>query len=175
MRFWRAAAVLLAIGRLRGAEQTTFEFHSSFWVNLHHVLYNQAAGRKDGRGPDFSGLSVGEAATWTAVLDYYGAQMATRELLDPAMTHINQALAAAGGGELRSGGRAIPAELAGVLQKAAPIYRARWWAAHDQKNREWIAQAEPLIAAHEAALRPAIARAYGTRWPKGRMQDRKST
>ena len=40
------------------------------------------------------------------------------------------------------------------------------WQDHDRKNREWIAAATPLVAKHEAVLKPALTRAFDTPWEK---------
>ena len=41
---WGGGAGALGAGRdwAGAAQQTTFYFHSNFWVNLHHFLYEQA-------------------------------------------------------------------------------------------------------------------------------------
>src|SRR5215470_2522452 len=88
----------LAICFLPGAfaAQTTFEFHSSFWVNLHHVLYNQAAGKNDGRLPDLTALTPAETAAWNEALSYYESDLAHHEFLEFRMILIDHALSTAG-------------------------------------------------------------------------------
>jgi hypothetical protein len=158
----------LAAAALHGspASQTTFDFHSGFWTNLHFVLYNQAAGRKDGRDPDLSALSTTEKATWNEALGYYGASVIDYQFGDFPMILISQALALAEGAARVEGKEPVY----NVLEKAAPVYRAHWWTEHDRKNRAWIDQITPLIAAHEGALRPALARAYDAPWPEERIR-----
>lgn len=149
--------------------QTTFEFHSSFWVNLHHTLYNQATGKKAGRIPNLTALNAEEAAAWNAALEYYERNFADLQLLDGAMTRINGELVRAPHADSLEGTELRP-PLLPILEKAAPVYRAHWWAEHDRKNREWIDQVTPSIAEHEKDLRPALAHAYHTAWPKGRIR-----
>ncbi len=36
-------------------------------------------------------------------------------------------------------------DLVAALERAAPVYRAHWWAQQDQANRDWIAQVSPII------------------------------
>jgi hypothetical protein len=169
----RFAALFLAAGLNSSAvfgqaSQTTFDFHSGFWVNLHHTLYNQAAGNKAGRAPNLSALNATEATAWNAALDYYDRNLAGKDLLDFSMTRINTALAKAGNAASLKGA-GVPEPLSQLLENAAPVYRAQWWAEHDRKNHAWIDGVTPLIAQYESALKPAFARAYDTPWPKGRI------
>src|SRR5687768_3127424 len=67
------------------------EFHSAFWINLHHLLYGAAWERRpdDGRRrniPDMpaplpSTLSGEERAAWESAVDYYDRTLASRDLL----------------------------------------------------------------------------------------------
>lgn len=160
-----ASSSLIAWVAMGQTRQTTFEFHSGMWLNLHHTLYYQAVGIKAGRVPDLSALSSAETGVWNQALHYYGRSLVNHNLLEVSMARINQALAnAANASDLQAPG--LSREMDQVLEAAAPIYRARFWADHDRNNQEWIASAIPLIAKHEDALKPALARAYDTPWPK---------
>src|ERR1700680_3924668 len=55
--------------------------------------------------------------------------------------------------------------LVGILEKAAPVYRARWWPQHNRANLAWIAAATPSVAKYEAALKKELSTAYQTPWP----------
>jgi hypothetical protein len=146
--------------------QTTFDFHSSFWVNLHHTLYNQAFVQRVGRAPDLSVLNPTEVAAWNEAVAYYGESVINHDFLESDMGRINAALARAGNATSLGTPHEITKDLAAILEKVAPIYRAHWWPDHDRKNREWIAAATPLVAKHEAVLKPALARAFDTPWEK---------
>lgn len=64
-----------------GSEDTyPFEFHSGFWINLHHFLYEQALLRRRGDKPDPARsstanpngtLSPEQQQLWNAAVDYY--------------------------------------------------------------------------------------------------------
>jgi hypothetical protein len=151
------------------AVQTTFEFHSGFWVNLHHTLYNQVAGRRAGRAPNLSSLNPAETLAWTEALDYYERKFAGHDLGEFSMLRIKLPLAFAGDA-VSLKGSGLPAPVIQILEKAAPVYRAHWWTEHNRKNHEWIDQVTPLIARYENVLRPALSHAYNTRWPKDRMR-----
>jgi hypothetical protein len=167
----RLVVLLLLIdgAALAQPAQNTFEFHSDFWVNLHHTLYNTSAGKKAGRAPNLSGLTPVEIVTWNDAVGYYDQHLVDHDFLELPMIRINMALAGAGN-EASLRGKGLSAPLMCVLEEAAPTYRAHWWAEHDRKNHEWIDQVSPLIAKYESVLKPALAHAYHTPWPKGRMR-----
>src|ERR1700730_10678695 len=65
-----------------------FEFHSGFWINLHHFLYQQARVRvpSGGKAPEGAPVSIealnqNEKREWLAALDYYAGNLAQRDLL----------------------------------------------------------------------------------------------
>jgi hypothetical protein len=167
-RFSPALAVVLVISCLAPAQtaQTTFEFHSGIWFNLHHTLYNQSVAKKSGRLPDLSVLFPPEVGVWNQALDFYGRSLVNHDLLELSMTRLSQTVAGAGNtSDLQAPG--LSKEMESILEAAAPIYKARWWPEHDKSNRDWIDSITPLVAAHEGAMRPALSAAYDTPWPKG--------
>jgi hypothetical protein len=66
--------------------QTTFEFHSSFWVNLHHTLFNQADGLRSGRRPEVS------TPEWEDALAYYGREFSGLDIAQASL-RMNRDLA----------------------------------------------------------------------------------
>ena len=75
-----------------------FEFHSNFWMNLHHTLFREAA-RLESRTPlaplDASGLTDQEKAAWGRAVGYYRQAFGGKRLLfDDGLIHINESLAA---------------------------------------------------------------------------------
>lgn len=161
-----AGVALLPLLTLGQATQTTFEFHSGIWVNLHHTLYNHAAGIKSERLPDLAALSPAETSAWNQALEFYGRSLVNHDLLETSMARMNQTLALAGNAPTPQAPE-LSKDLARILESAATIYRAHWWADHDSKNREWISSVSPLVAKYEGVLKPALARVYDTPWPKG--------
>jgi hypothetical protein len=155
-----------------------FEFHSGFWINLHHFLYQEAHARKSPREANagtpvsVTALSPEELRAWSAALNYYLSGFADRDLLfNGDMVLINNRLA-----EMEScadlSGRSTEAcasglrpELIAALEDAAPIYRARWWPQHDRDNRDWIAAVTPLVRQHGVKIAEQLAEVYQTRWP----------
>jgi hypothetical protein len=157
-----------------------FDFHSGFWVNLHHFLYMQAipelpkkdlwpkllssAAMTPADTQALAQLSPMERTAWQSAIDYYARELATRELLDDEGLHkINTQLGAAES-SVDLAGADIPAPLKATLLKVAPIYRHYFWSRHDAANRHWQAELQPLLERHAASMRSALERIYETPW-----------
>jgi hypothetical protein len=157
-------------------EKPLVEFHSGFWINLHHFLYTQARSalpRKGAREPllvsadsdERSRLSPAEHTDWDKTIAYYDSSLATRDLLfDDGMVAIKNALEDAETSPDLAQVK-IPQELKNELLRAAPIYRAHWWARHNAQNHAWIAQLDPLVARYGAAIAQVLVRIYEEPWP----------
>jgi len=153
----RAASALMSTLGLLAAQQTTFDFHSNFWVNLHHFLYEQAIAKSP---------EPCDSADWQRALDVYRHDIAIHELLSHDISGINIALSQVRNTEsLKESG--IDAELSQILERAAPVYKARWWPEHDRANLAWIAAATPLVAKYETVMKKDLSAAFDTPWPDG--------
>ncbi|HMF56535.1 MAG TPA: hypothetical protein VK619_09340 [Pyrinomonadaceae bacterium] len=155
-----------------------FEFHSGFWINLHHFLYEQALLRKQAASARQQTNSAANPATinqlpqaeqqlWNSALDYYTDSMIKRDLLfDDNLVAINDRLAEleAASDLSRSG---LNSDLVKILESVAPVYRAHWWPQHDRVNRFWIAVATPMVRQFSRTLIEQLARAYRAKWPAG--------
>jgi hypothetical protein len=154
-----------------------FDFHSSFWLNLHLFLYNtaRAQGGLDTRPSAKRALeeSGGSAAlasadqrSWQEAIAYYLAGPARRDLLfDEGMIGIGDRLAALDPAS-PPGEAGLEAGMAEVLQPAAPAYRRLWWPRHDAQNRAWLESMRPLIAEHGPDIAAYETRAFGVSWPQ---------
>lgn len=132
----------------------TFEFHSGFWMNLDHFLREQAAVNP----------SPEVAPGWTAAVDYYRKNLIRRETFSDDAIALNNGLSDLGGARsLKDSG--LNPDLIAILDAAAPIYRERWWPAHDRGNRAWIQAVSPLLAKYSADLKRDLGKAYGIIWP----------
>jgi len=147
---------LLLIGCLPAAgQQTTFDFHSNFWVNLHHFLYEQAIAKSP---------APSATADWQHAVDVYRTDITKHELLSRDIAGINASLSAVENTEsLKDSG--LDAELRDLLEKAAPVYKARWWPEHNRQNLAWIAAATPLVAKYETVMKKELGAAFQTPWP----------
>jgi hypothetical protein len=151
-----------------------FEFHSGFWINLHHFLYEQALLRKRAASSSQTTnsatkpnnqLSSEQRQLWDAALDHYVNTMIKRDLLfDEGMVTINDQLAESEGApNLSKSG--INSDLIKILESVAPVYRALWWPQHDRANRFWIAVATPMVQQFSQTLIKQLTAAYQAKWP----------
>jgi hypothetical protein len=171
MRFVLLLALLVPAGPALAQAPVTesgFEFHSGFWINLHHFLYQQAFWRKAAAAEKLAKtdkLSDAQRREWSLALDYYAASMIDRDLLfDDGMVAIKTSLAAAEG-KPSLAGSGLDEKLVGALERAAPVYRAAWWPEHDRLNRAWIEAVRPLVRKYHDGLAPKIAAAFREKWP----------
>lgn len=152
------------IVRSRIAVERQIEFHSSALVNLHHVLHALAAERRAGAprrinpGALDGSMSLEDRQVWDAAIDYYGRELAARDLrTGEGMTGIKQALA-------REDLRGVAPRLREVLEPALPVYRRHFWLAHDRDNRAWTADLLSRYREVAPALVPRLQRLLGA-WP----------
>jgi hypothetical protein len=145
---------LLASLRLAGAD-TTFEFHSGFWVNLHHFLYEQAASDQP---------AVSNSPAWQKAVDYYRREVVKRDLLSNDAGQINDRLSSLDDAPSLQDS-ALPPDMLSALEAAAPVYKEQWWPKHDQANHTWMEAVAPLIAKYGESLKKELAVAYQTDWP----------
>ena len=154
-----------------------FDFHSGFWINLHHFLYRQALLSRPQQGPhslalspadndELKQLSSMERDSWNAAVAYYTNSLVKRDLLfdEGMITTKNQLEDAEASLDLAN--VQIPAELKAVLLRAAPVYREHWWPRHDAENREWFAQLKPMVKQYGSTLATKMSTVYGQRWPQ---------
>jgi hypothetical protein len=153
-----------------------FEFHSGFWINLHHFLYEQAAIATAGpRGTPHeaelatdasqsAGLSEDEAKIWSDALAYYRKNMLRHDLRsDEDMVTLKNRLEDLEGANTLARSDLDPA-LVAVLDEASPIYRVHWWPLHDTTNQTWIKAVMPLVDMNGAMLSQQITMAFETPW-----------
>ncbi len=156
-----------------------FEFHSGFWINLHHVLYEQARLRAERPTTRTSvrrsntqenllsseTLSQQERKAWSEAVEIYAKSAAGHDLLfDTAMVLINNRLAEMADTDTATSSGFAP-EMVAALERAAPVYRAHWWAEDDRANRAWIAGVAPLVERLGAQLARQLAGVYQANWP----------
>ena len=154
-----------------------FEFHSGFWINLHHFLYLEAQLSEAGAGARYPSLtaadkdelqrlSPAEQATWAEAVSFYKDSFTNKDLLfDDNLIEIKNLLEdAEQSSDLAQ--TQIPTPLKAVLLKAAPIYRAHWWRRHDEQNQRWIADLQPLVDRYGRSLVADLVAIYAQPWPQ---------
>src|SRR5215813_4777291 len=162
-----------------------FEFHSGFWLNLHHTLYRQARlQRSSATGANavttaagMSNLSAAEVRAWNAALAFYAKAYADKDLtVSLEMILIKNQLGDFETCEDLTGVRkktcdaGLPAQLTQTLESAAPVYRAHLWTDHDRSNRRWITAVAPLVRRSGLDLSHRLAEIYQTPWPRERIR-----
>jgi hypothetical protein len=171
-----------------------FEFHSGFWVNLHHFLYHEArAGMAAKEGRDAAGknsgpalkqapsstaaLSVPDQKAWDEAIAYYTANYANKDMLVNIDLILlkNQLGDFEDCDELTGKKRArcdagLPGKIGPILETAAPIYRSHWWADQDRSNRRWVARVAPLVREQGVGLSERLADIYQAHWPKEKIR-----
>jgi hypothetical protein len=175
-----------------------FEFHSGFWINLHHTLYQEAKFRApqsaaaQSKAPDQapasknrptlkndakSPLTPAEQRAWDQAIAYYAANYIDKDLLfTTELILIKNQLGDFDGCDDLSGRKkktcdaGLPANLTHVLEAAAPVYRAHQWPAHDLANRRWVMRVAPLVREQGVGLSQRLADIYQTHWPKDKIR-----
>lgn len=168
------ASLLTSTRTAQAQTAPAFEFHSNFWINLHHFLYHLA--QPPGPPPrspvvaPAGALSAREHAVWDSAVAYYRAHVIQHDVLfDSSMQPVKVALAGAEDDSVLPNG-VVDAALTRVLDEAAPVYRRHWWATHDAMNRLWIAAVESLVARLGPRIARELSTAYATPWYPGAMR-----
>jgi hypothetical protein len=171
-----------------------FEFHSGFWINLHHMLYYEAklrntppsAPQKNPPAPQIklksmkdsaTALTSAESASWDASVAYYAANIANKDLLfsNELMLLKNQLADFEDCDELtgakkRTCDAGLPPQLTKALDDAAPVYRAHLWPDQDRANRRWVARVAPLVEEQGVGISQRLADIYQTKWPREKIR-----
>lgn len=159
--------------------QKRFDFHISYWLNLHHTLYEQARRqeqrKKEGAASkvvdlvDTGRLKPTERETWQAALDYYAAEVISRDLLfDETLTAYKLALA-------KLGDRDSPVEisplagLAQALRRVTRIYDDHWWQEHYDACAEFAGRVE-LEASKFLDLPEELEKFFQAKFPQERLR-----
>jgi len=162
-----------------------FEFHSGFWLNLHHTLYRQARlQRSSAAGANavaatagMGNLTPAEQRLWNSALAYYAKNYADKDLtVSLEMILIKNQLGDfetcedLAGFKKKTCDAGLPSQLTETLDSAAAVYRAHLWTEHDRANRRWIAAVAPLVRRNGLDLSHRLAEIYQTPWPKERIR-----
>jgi hypothetical protein len=170
-----------------------FEFHSGFWLNLHHTLYQEARRRaslptqndksaKPAPAPPLlsdagNGLSEAERHAWEDAVAYYTANFANKDLLFSGdLVLLKSQLgdfedcADLSGSKQKFCNAGLDPKLTRILEAAAPVYRAHEWQDHDRANRRWVLRVAPLVRQRGVGLSQRLADIYQTQWPRHKIR-----
>ena len=171
-----------------------FEFHSGFWVNLHHFLYHEARARQAAKDLHDAGnksstpvlrqtpgstvsLSPAEQKAWDDALAYYTANYTMKDmqvnidlvLLKDQLGDFEDCDELTGKKKL-SCDAGLPGKEGAVLESVAAIYRAHWWPDHNRANRRWVVRVAPLVREQGEGLSELLAQIYQSKWPKEKIR-----
>lgn len=156
-----------------------FEFHSGFWLNLHHTLYHQARQQRNTGSPTalLTNLTPAEQKAWDAAVAYYLQTYGGKDLLFSLdLVLIKNQLGDfetcddLAGLKKKTCDAGLPKRLTEVLNGAAPVYRSHLWSEHDRGNRRWIGAVAPLVRRSGVDLSHRLAEIYQTDWPRERIR-----
>ena len=174
-----------------------FEFHSDFWVNLHHTLYQEAKFRGStsaqttdrDKAPSKNRPTLQISQTPKRRLPQPSSAPGTKpSTITPRTTSdkdllfttelilIKNQLGDFDGCDELSGRKkktcdaGLPANFTHVLEIAAPVYRAHEWPGHDLANRRWVLRVAPLVREQGLGLSQRLADIYQTKWPKDKIR-----
>jgi hypothetical protein len=170
-----------------------FEFHSGFWINLHHMLYYEAKLRvtppavasKNPAAPQIKLKSMKEAAVltpaeraaWDNSVAYYAANYANKDLLfNNELILLKNQLAdfedcdELSGAKKKTCDAGLTPQLTKALDDAAPVYRAHLWPDQDRANRRWVARVAPLVEEQGVGISQRLADIYQTKWPHEKIR-----
>lgn len=173
-----------------------FELHSGFWLNLHHALYQEARQQRGappiGATPKSSKsakpvlqtapaaktpLTAAEQRAWDDAVSYYAATYADKDLLfSTELILLKNQLGdfetcdELSGAKKKTCDAGLPTKLTHILEAAAPVYRAHYWAADDRANRAWVKRVAPLVTEQGVGISHRLADIYQTRWPTEKIR-----
>jgi hypothetical protein len=143
-----------------------FEFHSGFWINLHHFLYSQVLPLQPGSRPShLPAMSGSEQKIWDGAISFYREHIGKLDFVDDdQMRRIDSYLAKMENASTVSG-EVIGDDVSTALTSAAPVYKRYWWPQHDAANRFWIRMVQPLVTSLAELMRAQLTKVYEREWP----------
>ena len=159
------AAVALAGSQARPDDaRTLFEFRVGFWNGLHHELHAQSRPRP-AAGAWAGNLPEDVRQAWTRAVERYRPLGRRSLLFDEGLASLSAILSTVPDDAPLPASR-IDAGTRALLEAAAPAFRTGGWPVLQRDAQALIAQLTPLVAAHRAAIAPALAAAYGATWER---------
>lgn len=188
MRRTNKAGVVLGLGMLlfvaraslaQGPERTPvvttarFVFYSDFDTNLNDALIAAGVARKGGKPelfhsgdevPCFGKLPPSAHAAWNGAVDYYAEIISPVNWSDRQQYLVRVQLAGIEEESKDAGARQFVEIARNFRAAATPAYKACRWAAQDEKNRRWIEELKPRLAADEQRIATRLEQLYQKRW-----------
>lgn len=162
-------------------ESRHFEFHSNFWINLHHFLFQQAKGdqvshlQEDGNpildvGEDsvFQMLSTKERNILITSVQYYKDHLINKSLLfDLAGLRLwlqNQDI------QTPITDTTFTKELIQILHDFSHVYKSHYWKIHDKQNKKILDGHFLIINELEVEMIERLQQLAGYDWPDSKIR-----
>jgi hypothetical protein len=150
-----------------------FAFYNDFDTNLNDALVAAGVARKGGKpelfhsGAEvacFAKLPPSARAAWEGAVTYYTEIISPADWSDRQQYLLRVQLAGIDE-EWKDPEARQFVEIARSFRAAAtPAYKACRWAAQEEKNRRWIAELRPRLAAEESKIAPRLEQLYRKKW-----------
>lgn len=150
-----------------------FEFHSNFWLNLHHQLYRLALRRTSGIGCEtVSDASLTRWDAWRLAVSFYCERVVSDDVFScKRFVKISQLLEQCESQNTIEETCRLPASIASILNEAAMVYRDFQWEYQNHRNREWIrAMAEYAATPAGDNVRRKLSNALKSSWPEHQIR-----
>ena len=150
-----------------------FAFYSDFNTNLNDALVNPGLARKNSKpelfraGDEvacFEKLPASTRAAWDSAVDYYAKVISPAGSFGEEQYRIRADLA----GFQEEVRDADAQQFIGIVRNfraaAAPAYRACRWTLQNAKNRQWVDDVKPVLAADETKAVSRLESLYQQKW-----------
>lgn len=150
-----------------------FAFHSDFDTNLNDALIAAGLARKGGKpeplssgaeAPCLGTLPPSARAAWDGAVDYYSKIISPADWADRQQYLVRVHLAGFDEDLQDPDARQFVEIARSFRAAAAPAYQTCRWAAQEKKNRRWIEELKPRLAADEGPIASRLEQLYGKRW-----------
>lgn len=158
------------------AESDRFTFHSNFWINMHHFLYQQAKNRRVARKyaqqerEILEQLSQKMKRPYDEAIAYYQKNIIDKPLTFNGELIANRNALILNKSQTRLTGKQLNKSLKQVLNKFAPIYKKHFWKIHHQANQKIIKTYLPTIKKFENEVFRLLAKWAQNPWKKGKIR-----
>lgn len=153
-----------------------FEFHSNYWINLHHFLYQKASGsqlrklKEDGNqyleiGEDKVQLTLSAAdeKTLSEAISYYKDSIISKSLLfDLGQERVWLQRREAG---VRISDTTFSKRYTEILNKVSPVYSKHFWPLHEKQNAAILKLQLPSIKRFERTVITKMEGFAMKKWP----------
>ena len=148
-------------------ESEHFEFHLSFWVNLHHTLMQNGKLIGTDREPKLDMLPSADQEKWRSAALFYKHNV-PEDPLDPKAIGFKSTIVTWDNPE--QAGNGLPTEMKQALVSAAPVYRSLLWKKHAAVNEKLLMRLMPILRMSEGWMKSNLPQMMKASWPKQKVR-----